>query len=103
MLYAFPLLNRKQWIADVADEGARLGLVQASELFVRRIREEQARLRRLGMSEAAIAASTLPAKERLKDEIRERTAKLNKGYTLQCFREDVPDLKPGDVLQRSAY
>jgi hypothetical protein len=98
----FPLAQRNRWIADLIDAGARLGLYDASALFTRRIREEKDRLRALGMPEDVVKAAVASVSELLKNEIRERTAKLNKGYTLRCEREDFPGYK-GERLEYSAY
>jgi hypothetical protein len=90
-------------MADIIDEGARLNLYDASKLFTHAVRERKAQLRALGVPEDLIRADVSPVSERLKAEIRERTAKLNKDYRLSCDPEDFPGWKPGEVLQWGAY
>jgi hypothetical protein len=102
-LVPFPTARRKQWMEDLIDEGARLNLYDASKLFTRTVREQKAHLRALGVPEDLIRADLSPVSERLKDEIRERTAKLNKDYRLSCDPEDFPDWRPGEVLLRGVY
>ena len=84
MLVPFPMTRHKAWLADLVDEGARLGLHQASALFTRSVRERRDLLRGMGVAEDLVQADIQPIKERLRAEIRERTAKLNKVYYLVC-------------------
>lgn len=100
MLVPFPM--PKAWLADLIDEGTRLGLYQASALFTRRVRERREWLRGMGMAENLVQADIQSIKERLRAEIRERTAKLNKSYNLVCDLEDFPGAKPGQMM-RYAY
>ena len=97
-LVPFPAIRHKAWLADLIDEGARLGLYQASALFTRRVRERREWLRGMGMAEDLVQADIRPIKERLRAEIRERTAKLNKSYHLDCDLEDFPGAKPGQMM-----
>ena len=99
----FPLARRKQWLADLIDQGTRLNLYDASDLYTQRIGELRTRLRALGVPEELVQADIAPVKGRLKDEIRVRTSRLNKNYRLSCDPEDFPDWKPGQVLQRNVY
>ena len=101
MLFPFPMTRHKAWLADLVDEGARLGLHQASALFTRSVRERRDLLRGMGVSEDLVQADIKPIKERLRAEIRERTAKLNKVYYLVCDLEDFPGAQPGQMMARA--
>ena len=94
----FPILQRKAWLADLIDEGARLSLRDASELFVDRIDQRRRWLRAMGVAEELVQADLAPVKERLRAEIRERTSKLNKSYKLIVDVEDFPGVKRGQVM-----
>jgi hypothetical protein len=94
----FPILQRKAWLADLIDEGVRLGLYEMSALFTRRVRERKELLRSMGIAEDLVQAEIGPVKEILRAEVRARTAKLNKNYKLVCDLENFPGAKPGQMM-----
>src|SRR5689334_2112800 len=89
----FPMDRRKQWIAEIVDQGARLDLIEASKLFTRSVLERKVQLRGMGVAEDLVLADTEPVKRLFMAELDQRTARLVNGYTLWLDPEDAPHLQ----------